>query len=289
MRPVLLAALLVGLTPGASLAQGLPFHTPSALTTAFEQRGVRVFTMAQSRGDMTAVATPLIVLPWAPHQRVTTILSAPLVWKGLDGMGAGGGFTNTGVGDVTASVKWAFFSKDRFAGTSRLALIASARLPTGSTDARLGGDVAPRGLQLGSGAPGFGATLVGTFIRDRWAVSTALGRSVSSTDDGFRGGAITRYDVAVGLRIPARVETIRTRTVQLYLEWNGQVAERSRMGGLDVSDSGGHVSYLSPGLQWVVAPRLLLEASVQIPVIQDLNGTQTRFGFRPGAGIRYLF
>jgi hypothetical protein len=30
--------------------QGLPFHTPSALTTAFEERGVRVFSMVQSRG-----------------------------------------------------------------------------------------------------------------------------------------------------------------------------------------------------------------------------------------------
>lgn len=291
MRRVLWLILWVGITPTTASAQGLPFHTPSALTTAFEQRGVRAFTMVLGRGNVTAVATPLVLLPWAPHQRVTTIVSVPYLWKRLDPapMAPGGRYTNQGLGDVGVSVKWAFFKRDRFAGTSRVALIASARLPTGSSDARIGGEVAPRGLQLGGGSPGFGATVAGTWIRNRWALSSALGRSASSADGEFRAGAVTRYDVAVGLRFPAYVETIRTRTLQLYLEWNGQVVARSRSGGQAVGDTGGHVAYVSPGLQWVVVPRLLLEASVQLPVVQDLNGVQPRFGVRPAVGIRYLF
>lgn len=291
MRNLPCLVLSMWITPVAALAQGLPFHTPSALTTAFEQRGVRTFTMVQGRGDMTGVATPLVLLPYAPHQRVTTTLSAPYLWKRLDPAPTApeGRYTNQGIGDITASVKWAFFARDRLAGTSRIALIVSARLPTGSSDARIGGEVAPRGLQLGGGAPGLGATVAATWIRNRWGLSSALGRSASFSDGEFRAGAVTRYDLAVGLRVPAHVETLRTRTLQLYLEWNGQLTERSQDAGQAVGDTGGHVAYLSPGLQWVVAPQLLLEASVQVPVVQSLNGVQPRFGVRPGAGIRYLF
>ena len=81
MRATITAlALVAWITPMPTVAQGLPFHTPSALTTAFEERGVRSFSMTQRRGDVTAVATPLVLLPFAPHQRVTTTLSAPYVW-----------------------------------------------------------------------------------------------------------------------------------------------------------------------------------------------------------------
>ena len=252
---------------------------------------MRSFSMTQRRGDVTAVATPLVLLPFAPHQRVTTTLSAPYVWKRLDPAPTvpEGRYTNQGFGDLTVGVKWAFFVRNRFAGTSRLALIVSARLPTGSSDARVGGEVAPRGLQLGGGAPGLGATVVTTLIRDRWGLMSALGRSASSSDGDFRAGSVTRYDLAVGPRFPAYVETLRTRTVQLYLEWNGEVAGPSRSSGQTLGDSGGHLAYLSPGVQWVVAPQLLLETSIQFPVVQHMNGVQPRFGVRPAAGIRYLF
>jgi outer membrane putative beta-barrel porin/alpha-amylase len=271
-------------------AQGLPFHTPSAMTTAFEERGLRLFAVAQSRGDLSVATTPIVVLPFAPHHRVTTLLSAPFVVKRLDpGPGSAESFSNRGIGDITASVKWAFFVKNRFAGTSRLALIASTRLPTGATDARLSGEPAPRRLQLGTGTAGFGATVSGTWIRNRWGLTAAVGRSVSSNDGTFQAGAATRYDIALGFRIPAHVETIHTRTLQVYIEWNGEVVERSRSAGASSENSGGHVSYLSPALQWVVAPQLMLEASVQVPMFQRLNGSQPSFGARPAMGLRYLF
>ena len=85
------------------------------------------------------------------------------------------------------------------------------------------------------------------------------------------------------------VETIRTKTVQFYLEWNGSIMARSAQDGAVLPNSGGHVAYLSPGVQWVVLPQLLIEGSVQIPVFQDHNGTQPDFGVRPAFGARLLF
>ena len=45
------------------------------------------------------------------------------------------------------------------------------------------------------------------------------------------------------------------------------------MGGDRVSDSGGNMLFLSPGVQ-LAAKRLILEASIQLPVAQDWNGPQ---------------
>ncbi|NIS03038.1 MAG: transporter [Gemmatimonadetes bacterium] len=223
---------------------------------------------------------------------MTTKIVIPVLHKELESPNGGGDelYSNGGLGDVSVAVKWAFFIRNRFAGTTRLALAVQASFPTGSTDATfVDGRAAPRPLQLGAGAFAAGAILAGTAIRGRWGISISLGQTRHASGKGYRFGAATRYDLAIGLRFPKRVETIRTSTLQLYLELNGSLRASDRADGSRVEDSGGHMAFLSPALQWVPLPQLLIEASVQIPVIQDLDGSQPRFGLRPAAGARFLF
>ncbi len=42
-------------------------------------------------------------------------------------------------------------------------------------------------------------------------------------------------------------------------------------------------------MQWIPTPWLLFEAPVQIPVVQDLNGTQLDYGTRLQVGSRIRF
>lgn len=285
---VFIATVLVAVSETLA-AQGLPFHTETALTTAFEQRAVRTFGMAQARGDADVFVSPLVILPFAPHQRVTTKVVIPLVHKRMS-TGPDTRYSNVGIGDLGLGVKWAFFARNRRDGTTRLAVAGSVSLPTGSTGATFDdGNTAPRSLQLGAGTVSGGAMLIATFVRGRWGVSADLGHVRSASDNGFTFGPTTRYDLAVGLRVPNYVQTIRTQTLQFYLEWNGSVSAQNAQGGTQLSNSGGHVAYLSPGVQWVVLPQLLIEGSVQFPVIQDHNGTQPDFGVRPALGARFLF
>jgi len=286
----LLAALFLG--PASTTAQGLPFHTETALTTAFEQRGLRLISSYRPRDSVSAFVTPLVVLPFAPHQRFATRVVVPILYKRMTTSRAPGDapYSQAGLGDLSVAAKWAFFVRDRPGGTTRLALAGDVSLPTGGTSARFAdGSEAPRPLQLGTGAVGAGTTIVGTVIRRQWGVSADLGYRGHAAADDFRFGSRARYNVAVGLRVPANVRTIRTKTLQLYVEWNGAIAARNRVGGTDIAASGGHVAFLSPGLQWVPHPQLLLEASLQIPVVQDLNGTQLEYGLRPAIGARFLF
>ena len=284
----MLGALMLICSPMAASAQGLPFHTETALTTAFEERGVRAFGASQSRGDADVFVSPLVILPHAPHQRVTTKVQLPLVYKHSRDLRSQ--YSNAGIGDLTLGVKWAFLARNRRDGTTRFAVAGSASLPTGSTDAEFDdGTTAPRPLQLGRGAVSGGVTLIGTVIRGPWGLSADIGHVRSMRDEGFRLGPITRYNLAIGFRVPSYIETIQTQTVQFYLEWNAYITAYSLQDAVELPNSGGHVAYLSPGAQWVVLPQLLIEASVQIPVIQDHNGTQPDFGIRPALGVRFLF
>ncbi|MDA2924304.1 hypothetical protein MYX65_06545 [Acidobacteria bacterium AH-259-L09] len=56
-----------------------------------------------------------------------------------------------------------------------------------------------------------------------------------------------------------------------------------------LADTGGTTVFLTPGIQWVLTPRLLVEAAFQIPIIQELNGTQLVFAPTANAGIPLLF
>jgi hypothetical protein len=76
----------------------------------------------------------------------------------------------------------------------------------------------------------------------------------------------------------------------LYLvaEANGIFSQRSKLKGERIDDSGGHILFLSPGLQFATR-RFILEASIQLPIIQDLNGNQVETDFVLSAGFRVNF
>ncbi len=72
----------------------------------------------------------------------------------------------------------------------------------------------------------------------------------------------------------------------LVLEFNGNWQGHAQQSGTDISDTGGTTLAVSPGIQYFVGRRLLLEFSAPIPVVKELKGIQPRpdstflFGFR---------
>jgi len=57
------------------------------------------------------------------------------------------------------------------------------------------------------------------------------------------------------------------------------------LNGKTIDNSGGSLLFLSPGIQFATK-RYILEASIQLPVIQDLNGNQVETDFVFTAGFR---
>ena len=107
-------------------------------------------------------------------------------------------------------------------------------------------------------------------------------------DGGLRQGNHWNYDLAYlyrvlphgGLGIPA---------LYLVLEMNGQHMRRARLGGAKLPDTGGHLVFLSPGIEFMAFNRVVLEFSSPIPVGRDLNGSQLKPTSSFILGIRWLF
>ncbi len=301
------AAIL--LTPANLTAQVLPFHTATAITTGFEESAARTFSSFFGRGglrrDGEGITDPMQrdidvfvqafgILPYAITPMWTTRVVVPFVRKSMDFTalgGARGDYTTSGVGDVLVDTKWIFFSKNQLKGTTRLGIQGGVKIPVGETGATMpDGTVADRPLQLGSGSWDFPLKALFTMARDRFGLLANIGYRINTSDDGIDAGNVFSYDVALGLRLaPLVYKSLRDKSLMVYLELNGEVAPRDKALGTPDPDSGGHLLFLSPDIQWIPTPWLLFEGSVQFPIVQDLNGTQLEYDTRFQLGTRFRF
>ncbi len=292
------AALVLLAAPDRALTQGLPTHTTSALTAGFQENAARSFVRFLGRSGRVGGATRSVdavvvgngVIPFSFTPLWTVGFRVPWISKTLSVAGSPD-FETSGLGDAVLDTKWIFHRKDRPGGTRRIGVRGGVKIPLSDTDARLpDGRVAPRPLQVGSGSWDVPVGLVYTESGRHWGLTADAGWRFNTGADGFEAGDVFSYDVALGLRfLPWTYESIRDRTLVAYLELNGTVAGKDRVDGRVNSDSGGHVLFVSPDLQWVLFPWLLLEGSVQLPVVQRLNGSQLEHDTRFQLGSRIRF
>ncbi len=76
--------------------------------------------------------------------------------------------------------------------------------------------------------------------------------------------------------------------IYLVIEANGKTSQETRSGGAKLGDTGGTIVFVSPGIQFVTR-RVIYEGSIQIPVVQNLNGGQVETDFVAAAGVRVQF
>ena len=72
------------------------------------------------------------------------------------------------------------------------------------------------------------------------------------------------------------------------MELNGEWKQKNSDVSGSIADSGGNTIYLSPGLQ-IASKRFIAETSFQIPVFQDLNGSQVETDYVAITSIRFTF
>ena len=302
-RPTAVAlALAVAVAAGDSppaAAQALPFHTETALTAGFQENTVRASVSGLGRSGAGEESLDVLlvgagIIPFSISSLWTVRVRIPWLNKELQVPGPGTAepaFETSGFGDPVVDTKWIFFRNDRPGATTRIGIQAGVKAPLGKTDARLsGGEVAPRPLQVGSGSWDFPVKLVATNSQGRWGVIGNLGWRFNTGADGFEAGDVFSYDVALGFRLlPETYGNLRDQTLVGYLELNGQVSRKDRVDRRRNADSGGHVLFLSPDLQWIPTPWLLFETSLQMPLVQKLNGSQLDHDVRFHLGSRIRF
>lgn len=200
--------------------------------------------------------------------------------------------TNEGLGDLTLSGAYRFFRHDVPRGTTQFSLLGALKLPTarssqtdrntplltGGNDLRL-----PKDMQLGSGSVD-GIFGMGGFQNfDRLSFYGDVQYKANSGANDLKAGNTFFYDFT------ADYVFFKARNFFAVLELNGMVTEKADAGGRKVTDSGGHQFFISPGLVYLPIPQLILELSVQVPILRNLNGTQLAPDYSLVFGARYLF
>lgn len=222
----------------------------------------------------TWVAPQTLVLGITP--RLTAFATLPVLAHQRIDSRTGSTSSDPAVGDLTLLGRYMLWWDDYAPlSTRRAALLAGVKFPTGAD--RFGTETFD---------PILGG--VATWAFDRHEIDLDALYTVSTQRNGFRQGDGVRYDVAYRYRIWPRRFGRRLLQLNGLLELNGRWGDRNREEGRRVADSGGHVLFLAPGLQ-LAAKSWIIEASVQVPIVQDLHGSQVEQDFVAVLSVRIPF
>lgn len=185
----------------------------------------------------------------------------------------------TGLGDVRLFARYTVWARNRAGETQRLAPIAGVELPTGADDEADEFGRLPRPLQLGSGSWDPFAGLVFTWQTLRWQVDVSPVYQFNTEADGFAFGDDARLDVASKYRLwvnerSGGVPGFLYGNLETNLIWQ----DENEIRGVETPNSGGTAWLVAPGLQYITR-RVVVEGAVQLPALQDGNGTALEEAF----------
>ncbi|MEQ1576459.1 MAG: transporter [Hyphomicrobium sp.] len=209
-----------------------------------------------------------------------------------------------GFGDASALAQWRVLNNES-SGTSA-ALLLGVKAPTGRTDQNDDhGERFEAEFQAGTGSWDgmFGLALtqrLGKWSLDGNVLYTSVSEGTQATDLGDR----FHYNAAISYRVLGAAQsithqhadgTIETHSqpasgpaVDLALELNGEWHDKQVIAGESDANSGGNVTYISPGVR-VSVDKWSGFVSVGVPVINDLNGLQSEPDVRVTTGVGVSF
>jgi len=294
-----IVVLASGLIVSTSIAHAGPITFNSALPVS---EGMSIFRsqvkLVRKSGDATSAGWVLnvtaapVVLAYGATPKLALFGVLPYVDKRLD-MTTGGTRIRRdaqGIGDASFFGRYTVIQVDRPGDTLRIAPFAGLKTPTGSHSEADAFGLVPRILQPGSGSwdPFLGVAVTRQTLD--WEFDAAAKYRFNTGASGFTFGDEARADASFQYRVFPRtlesggVPAFVYAVLESNLIWNG----KNRSLGATDPNSGGLTWNLVPGLQYVT-DRIVLETAIQIPAVQNLNGTALESDWVWTAGFRWNF
>lgn len=191
-----------------------------------------------------------------------------------------------GIGDTQLFARYTVFQRDLPGRSFRIAPFLGVELPTGDDDDSDSFGRLPWPLQTGSGSVDPFGGVIATYQTLDYEVDAQISYKANTEANNFEFGNEFRLDASLQYRLWPR-ELGEGVPAFLYgvIETNLVHRDKNEINGLDDPNSGGTMLFLSPGLQYVTK-RWVIEGIVQLPVVQDLNGTALKDDFIVRAGFR---
>ena len=223
---------------------------------------------------LSVFASPTVVV-YGITARVTAFGILPFLDKELEFNAPTGRVTRgtRGFGDLTTLLRVTALVINRHGETLRVAPFVGLKLPTGRDDEADTIGRLPQPLQLGSGSrdPLLGGIF--TWQKLRWELDVSTSYQFRTAANDFEAGDEARGEASFQYRLIPRSKLGRGVPSYLFgvLETNAVWRGRNRLNGIDDPNSGGFTLYVAPGLQWITT-RTVVEAAVQVPLVQSPNG-----------------
>lgn len=233
------------------------------------------FVEAAAGQSMRRIVNPYAVV-WGAYPHLNISLVAPLVRVRSDTPGfPDRDLATTGFADGAVFARYDLFRKNVPGGYTRVSPEIGVKPATG-------GAFSTRTTEP------IGA-LIFSHVRDpHWLIADAQFTYTTTNTDSVRRGNRWNYDLAYLRRLLPK-KALGIPALYLVLEMNGEHVRQTLRKGVALADSGGNLVFLSPGLEFLPNRRWVVEFSVPIPVVRQLNGDQAKPSVSLLAGIRWLF
>lgn len=197
--------------------------------------------------------------------------------------------STNGIGDAQLFARYTVFQKDLPGRNFRIAPFLGLELPTGDDDDRDSFGRLPQPLQLGSGSWDPFGGVIATYQTLDYQVDAQLSYKANTKANGFEFGDEFQFDASLQYRLwPRELGAGVPGFLYGVIETNLLHQAKNEISGTNDPNSGSTKLFLSPGLQYVTK-RWILEAIVQLPVVQDLNGMALKDDYSVRAGFRVNF
>ncbi len=194
-----------------------------------------------------------------------------------------------GAGDFTLLGRYIAYEYDAPGRTFRIAPFLGVKAPTGEDNVRDGFGRLPPQVQPGSGSWDALGGVVLTYQTLDFQIDTQVSYKANREANGFQPGNVFEIDGSLQYRLwPRRLGAGVPAFLYGVLEANLVHSAKDRIGGIADPNSGGTTLFIAPGLQYLTR-KWIVEAGVQVPVIQNLHGTALRNDYVFTAGFRINF
>lgn len=283
----------------SATANAAPVTFNTALPVAEDQLVWREQLLVRARTDETRVpgrrvdATAIAsVLGYGINSRLAVFGVLPYFFdKELKATTPMGGVSRDadGFGDLSMFARYTAYQLDRPGQTLRIAPFAGFVAPTGDDDDRDQFGRLPRPLQAGTGSWGGFGGVVATYQTLDYQLDGQIAYRGHGSDEGFQPGDELRLDLSLQYRLlPRELGPGVPGFLYGVLESNFVDTDEDEFNSRADANSGGTQWFLTPGLQYVTRS-WIVEAAVQLPVVQNMNGTALRDDYILHAGFRMNF
>jgi len=297
------AAVIVSVMPFVLIvanAAAITFNTALPVAKdAFVNR--EQFIIRRFKNDKSPMARDLnvngliSVLGYGVNSKLALFAALPYLDKNLDLTAMGQNFTRAsrGISDSKLFARYTFLQQDSRSKTFRIAGFSGVKAPTGKDNKADVLGRLPIPLQSGSGAWDYFGGMVMTYQTLDYQIDSQLSYNKKGDANNFNAGDELRADISFQYRLfPQELSSDTHSFLYGVLEANFINQDNNRFlvtdKGIDDPNSGGTTLYLTPGIQYVTM-KYILEAAVQIPVIQNLNGSALETGYIFTTGFRINF